>query len=102
MADRSAMQGVTDVAIYGRISTLELFRPPVGPDGLQACCIGYALIVRDPMSIQGSHTDSEGLRHHYPEHAMQGEIKDLLFLSTERCKFCVLEYNQETGAPTLK
>ncbi|CAK0750170.1 hypothetical protein CVIRNUC_001969 [Coccomyxa viridis] len=54
MADRSAVQGVTDVAIYGRISTLELFRPP-------------------------------------------GETKDLLFLSTERCKFCVLEYNQETG-----
>ena len=28
---------------------------------------------------------------------MQGEHKDLLFLSTERYKFCVLEYDTETG-----
>ncbi|CAL5227828.1 g10856 [Coccomyxa viridis] len=48
------LKGVVDVAIYGRIATLELFRPT-------------------------------------------GESKDLLFLSTERCKFCVLEYNSETG-----
>ncbi|GBG61192.1 hypothetical protein CBR_g19725 [Chara braunii] len=49
-------QGLTpmlDVPIYGRIATMELFRPP-------------------------------------------GETKDVLFLSTERFKFCVLEYDLET------
>ena len=29
--------------------------------------------------------------------AAQGESKDLLFLSTERYKFCVLEYDSDTG-----
>ena len=101
MADRSAVQGVTDVAIYGRISTLELFRPPVRPGGLHTSCIGKAGIIRDPLRIQGCHTDSKWLCDCHLEHALQGETKDLLFLSTERCKFCVLEYNQETGAPTL-
>jgi hypothetical protein len=27
----------------------------------------------------------------------QGEVKDRLFLSTERYRFCVLEYDEETG-----
>ncbi|EIE24281.1 hypothetical protein COCSUDRAFT_28729 [Coccomyxa subellipsoidea C-169] len=48
------LKGVADVAIYGRVATMELFRPV-------------------------------------------GESKDLLFLSTERYKFCVLEYDSETG-----
>lgn len=28
----------------------------------------------------------------------QGEAKDLLFISTERYKFCVLEWDSSTGA----
>lgn len=48
------LQGVVDVPVYGRIATLELFRP-------------------------------------------RGEKKSLLFLSTERYKFCVLEYDTESG-----
>ncbi|KAK3281911.1 DNA damage-binding protein 1 [Cymbomonas tetramitiformis] len=55
------LQAVKDVPIYGRISTLELFRPP-------------------------------------------GAKQDLLFLCTERYKFCVLAYDAveellETGLP---
>ena len=30
---------------------------------------------------------------------VQGEAKDLLFISTERYKFCVLEWDSRTGAP---
>lgn len=48
------LQGVLDVPIYGRIASLELFRP-------------------------------------------KGEPKDLLFLHTERYKFCVLEYVPPKG-----
>ena len=62
---------------------------------------GYAAIIRDPLRTQGSYADSGWLCIYDLEPALQGETKDLLFLSTERCKFCVLEYNQETGAPTL-
>jgi hypothetical protein len=34
--------------------------------------------------------------------ALQGETKDLLFILTERYKFCVLEYNAATGVPQLR
>ncbi|CAI5964736.1 unnamed protein product, partial [Closterium sp. NIES-64] len=44
------LQPLVDVPLYGRIATMELFRPP-------------------------------------------GELKDLLFICTERYKFCVLEYD---------
>ena len=47
------LQPVSDVPIYGRIATLELFRPP-------------------------------------------GEEQDLIFLSTERYRFCVLAYDPES------
>ncbi len=50
----------------------------------------------------------EHLRRHYdvkfaPPHNQwpldkQGEKKDLLFMLTERYKFCVLEYDASTGA----
>ena len=71
-----------DVPIYGRVSVMELFRPPVraraspnaacAAGALSACC------------------------------ARQGEATDLLFILTERYKFCVLEYNAATGAPQLR
>lgn len=47
-----ALQGVIDVPIYGRIASLQLFRP-------------------------------------------KDAAKDLIFLLTEKYKFCVLEYNQQ-------
>ncbi|EFJ23079.1 hypothetical protein SELMODRAFT_151061 [Selaginella moellendorffii] len=47
------LQPLLDVPIYGRIATLELFRPP-------------------------------------------GETQDVLFVSTERYKFCVLQWDSET------
>ncbi|GJP48061.1 hypothetical protein CLOM_g7334 [Closterium sp. NIES-68] len=47
------LQPLVDVPLYGRIATMELFRPP-------------------------------------------GELKDLLFICTERYKFCVLEYDAES------
>eukprot|EP00850_Spirogloea_muscicola_P009452 SM000053S17409 [mRNA] locus=s53:248703:257116:+ [translate_table: standard] len=53
------LQPLMDVPIYGRVATLELFRPP-------------------------------------------GESQDVLFLSTERYKFCVLEYDSETGELVTK
>ncbi|KAL3687828.1 hypothetical protein R1sor_014137 [Riccia sorocarpa] len=48
------LQPMLDVPIYGRIATLELFRPP-------------------------------------------GESQDVLFISTERYKFCVLQWDAEAG-----
>ncbi|XP_024396613.1 DNA damage-binding protein 1a [Physcomitrium patens] len=50
----SGLQPMLDVPIYGRIATLELFRPP-------------------------------------------GESQDVLFISFERYKFCVLQWDAETG-----
>mmetsp|Transcript_63382 Transcript_63382/g.200458 ORF Transcript_63382/g.200458 Transcript_63382/m.200458 type:complete len:1099 (-) Transcript_63382:192-3488(-) len=54
MLTPDGLQPLMDVPIYGRISTLELFRP-------------------------------------------KGESQDLLFILTERYKFCVLAYDQESG-----
>ncbi|XP_073392348.1 DNA damage-binding protein 1 isoform X2 [Physcomitrium patens] len=48
-----------DVPLYGRIATLELFRPP-------------------------------------------GESQDVLFISFERYKFCVLQWDAETGSPITR
>ena len=71
-----------DVPIYGRISVLELFRPPVrARDGGGGGVPASALTVYC---------------------ALQGEATDLLFILTERYKFCILEYNTATGAPQLR
>ncbi len=56
---------ILDVPIYGRIATMELFRPQVQPT-----------------------TPSRLL--------FQGEQQDLLFLTTERYKFCVLSWDNKT------
>lgn len=69
-----------DVPIYGRISVLELFRPPVRAS---ARCGGFRVLRRRSDRVL----------------CAQGEAKDLLFILTERYKFCVLEYNAATGAP---
>nr|XP_027191973.1 DNA damage-binding protein 1 isoform X1 [Cicer arietinum] len=54
MLSANGLQSVLDVPLYGRIATLELFRP-------------------------------------------HGEAQDLLFIATERYKFCVLQWNSETS-----
>jgi hypothetical protein len=66
-----------DVPIYGRISVMELFQPPVR----RPRCVALARVPSCSAVLFA-----------------QGEAKALLFILTERHKFCVLEYNAAAGA----
>ena len=68
------LQSLLDVPIYGRISVMEAYRPPVRA---ATPCAARAAVLSC---------------------CVQGEAKDLLFILTERYRFCVLEFNAATGA----
>ena len=74
-------QGVADVPIYGRVATLKLFRPPVRPSVRSIYVASHTVVLSRHKMCAGA----------------QGADRDLLFLSTERYKFCVLGYDEVTG-----
>ena len=74
------------MGIYGRIATMELFRPQV-----------QCYILPAPQRLHGVPLCTPRFITIWRFTWLQGERKDLLFLSTERYKFCVLEYDSATG-----
>lgn len=73
------LQPMLDVPIYGRIATLELFRPHVSIYiyiQLLSCSLIMVLLV---------------------SYSLQGETQDFLFIVTERHKFCVLQWDAESS-----
>lgn len=68
-----------DVPIYGRIATLELFRPHVS--------IAINFSFRTYSIFACIHISC----------FKQGEAQDFLFIATERYKFCVLQWDAETS-----
>ena len=67
--------------IYGRIASLELFRPPVSK--ISNCSFGCLHYGAPKQQIAFAND-------------LQGEKKDLLFFTTERYKFCVLYWDAES------
>ncbi|KAH9606926.1 hypothetical protein KSS87_009321 [Heliosperma pusillum] len=75
-----------DVPIYGRIATLELFRPHVSNpsrDYYDNSSLIYIFLILDVISSAAS--------------TFQGETQDFLFVATERYKFCVLQWDPEAS-----
>ncbi len=101
-ADRIAslhQQGVADVPIYGRIATLQLFRPPVREPwaGFAFCVLISSAGGCGALSSKCATSPHDQHRHVILSWT-QGEDKDLIFLSTERYMFCVLAWDTEKGA----
>ena len=84
-----SLQPMLDVPIYGRIATLELFRPHVRK--LKAY-VFFELL--STVVVLFFHNVfflfvCFGFK--------QGEAQDYLFIATERYKFCVLQWDSETA-----
>ena len=79
----SSYQPMLDVPIYGRIATLELFRPHVST-------IIFIFKIQKLVILWVF-----GFIHVFLSE--QGETQDLLFIATERYKFCVLQWDAETS-----
>lgn len=80
------MQPMLDVPIYGRIATLEIFRPHV------SIAINFF--------SEPTHLFCDLLFIFACTHitcSEQGEAQDFLFIATERYKFCVLQWDAETS-----
>jgi DNA damage-binding protein 1 len=78
-----SLQPMLDVPIYGRIATLELFRPHVSISIYFTFRLCVFVVLKSQLN---------SLMFFY-----QGEAQDFLFIATERYKFCVLQWDAETS-----
>lgn len=76
-----------DVPIYGRIATLELFRPHV------SILVEIFSTTLETFRLLKFHLHSSLICGT----CYQGEAQDLLFIATERYKFCVLQWDPDAA-----
>lgn len=81
-----SLQPMLDVPIYGRIATLELFRPHVS-----------YISSKSQQPIYNKYIPFLLIFLTFFPCNNQGEAQDFLFIATERYKFCVLQWDTESS-----